>query len=159
MRTGFASDLAHLTPPDSTSTTTAGWPSGELLAAQRASGALIVVAASSEMPTAPAVRAALPLATALLSITPLRNLAKRRLARVKIAPRESPRERSWGHAHVQWADGTVREGWQRVGDASSFTAAVAARLADRPGRPGAYTPAVAFAPDLATDAGNHFTLD
>jgi len=159
VRTGFASDLAHLTPPDSTSTTTAGWPSGELLAAQRASGALIVVAASSEMPTAPAVRAALPLATALLSITPLRNLAKRWLARVKIAPRESPRERSWGHAHVQWADGTVREGWQRVGDASSFTAAVAARLADRPGRPGAYTPAVAFAPDLATDAGNHFTLD
>lgn len=163
VRTRFAGDLAHLTLPDGTSATTAGWPAGELIAAQRASGAAFVVAASSEIPIGPAVRAALPLASALLSITPVRNLAKRRLGRVTIKARKRPREHSWAHARVQWADDTVREGWLRVGDASSFTAAtavlVATRLADRTGPPGAYTPTAAFGPDLATDAGGHFILD
>jgi hypothetical protein len=33
---------------------------------------------------------------------------------LKACPR--PREHSWGHARVEWADGTVREGWLRLGD-------------------------------------------
>ncbi len=159
MHTRLAGDVAHLTLPDGTTATTAGWPSGELIAAQRASGAPFVISASSEMPTHPAVRVVLPVAVALLSSARLRALATRRLARVKIAPRERPRTHSWGHAQVHWADGSIREGWLRTGDASTFTATAAAliatRLAAGEGRPGAATPAAAFGADIATDAGGH----
>lgn len=120
-RTRLASDLTRLTLPDGTTATTSGWPSGELLAAQRASGAPFVVSATSELPTNPAIRMMLPVLTTLLSITPLRAFGKRRLAAVKIAPRARPREHSWGHARVLWPDGSTREGWLRTGDASTFT--------------------------------------
>ncbi len=163
VRTRLGSDRAHLTLPDGSRATTASVPSGDLIAAQRASGAPFVVAASSLAPTAPAARALLPLATMLLSIKPLRTLARRRLARLRTAPRQRPREHSWGHAHVQWADGTAREGWLRTGDAGTFTAAVAAEVAHRllkgEGRPGAHTPGALFGPALAEAVGGEFLID
>ena len=68
----------------------------------------------------------------------------------------------WGHAVVDWDDGTRREGWLRADDGMDFTAAVAAetatRLAYGMGRPGAFTPAMALGPDLATAAGGTFLL-
>jgi short subunit dehydrogenase-like uncharacterized protein len=156
-------DVAQLTLPDGTRVTTAGIPLGELVAAQRASGAPDVLAASSETPSSPAVRAVLPLATALLAVGPVRDFAKSRLARVKLKARERPRPHSWGHARVEWADGTTREGWLRVGDAQVFTGAVPAEIARRllagEGRPGAFTPAALFGPSLALACGGEYLLD
>jgi short subunit dehydrogenase-like uncharacterized protein len=156
-------DVTHLTLPDGARVTTASIPLGELVAAQRASGAPSVVAASSEMPSSPAARAVLPLAGVLLTVGPLRNLAKSRLARVKLKARARPRPYSWGHARVEWADGSTREGWLRVGDAQVFTGAVAAEIARRllegEGRPGAFTPAALFGPSLALACGGEYVID
>ncbi|HEY0935302.1 MAG TPA: hypothetical protein VGD91_16355 [Trebonia sp.] len=153
-------DVAHLTLPDGGEVTTASIPLGELVAAQRASGAPSVVAASSETPSSPAARALLPLATVLLNAGPVRNFAKGRLARVKLKARERPRPHSWGHARVEWADGTTAEGWLRVGEAQAFTGAVPAEVTRRllagAGRPGAFTPAALFGLALALACGGEY---
>jgi short subunit dehydrogenase-like uncharacterized protein len=158
----LSGDLAHLVLPDGAEVTTASMPLGELIAAQRASGAPEVVSASSEAPSAPVVRAILPLATALLQLAPVREFAKKRLARVQLKAHPRPREHSYGHAVVTWPDGTTREGWLRLGDAQAFTGAVPAeiarRLLDGQGRPGAYTPAALFGPALAESCGADYLL-
>jgi hypothetical protein len=163
VRARIGGDVAHLTLPDGSRVTSAGMPLGELIAAQRASGAPSVIAASSEVPSSPAVRAVLPLATALLTIAPVRAFAKRRLAGVKIKARERPREHSWGHARLEWADGTIREGWLRVGEAQAYTGAVPAEVARRllagEGRPGAYSPAALFGSSLAEACGGEYLID
>jgi len=158
----LAGDPAALTLPDGTKVTTASMPLGELIAAQRASGAPNVISASSEAPSSPVVRAVLPLATTLLAIGPVRAFARRRLAGVKLKARERPREYSYGHARLEWADGTVQEGWLRLGDAQTFTGAVPAEVAHRllngQGRPGAYTPAALFGPSLAESCGAEYLI-
>jgi short subunit dehydrogenase-like uncharacterized protein len=163
VRARIGGDAVRLTLPDGSQVTTASMPLGELMAAQRASGAPSAVAASSEAPSSPAIRAVLPLATALLAIGPVRAFAKRRLAGVKFKARERPREHSWGHARLEWADGTVREGWLRVGEAQAFTGAVPAEVARRllagEGKPGAYTPAALFGPSLAQACGGEYLID
>jgi short subunit dehydrogenase-like uncharacterized protein len=163
VRAKMGGDPTELTLPDGTQVTTASMPLGELIAAQRASGAPSVTSASSEAPASPAVRAVLPLATALLAIGPVREFGKRRLARVKVKARPRPREHSWGHARVEWADGTVREGWLRLGDAQAYTGAAPAEAARRllagEGRAGAYTPAALFGPSLALACGGEYLLD
>ncbi|WNM36139.1 saccharopine dehydrogenase NADP-binding domain-containing protein [Streptomyces sp. Li-HN-5-11] len=161
-RTRLGADVQHLTLPDGQKVTSAGAPSGELIAAQRASGAPNVTVTSALAPTGTAVRAILPLAGKLLSVPALRRFAVRRLAgiRLKAAPR--PRRHSWGHAVITWPDGTGREGWLRADDGMDYTvgaaAETAARLARGEGKPGAYTPAAALGPDLATAAGGTFIL-
>jgi len=156
-------DLAHLTLPDGARVTTASIPLGELVAAQRASGAPSVIAASSETPSSTPARVLLPLTTALLNVRLVREFAKGRLARVKLKARERPRPHSWGHARVEWADGTTDEGWLRVGDAQAFTGAVPAELARRllagEGRPGAFTPAALFGPSLALACGGEYIIE
>jgi len=160
VRAPIGADPESLTLPDGSRVTTAGMPLGELLAAQRASGADWVLSASSEAPSSPAVRAIMPLAGALLSIGAVRGFAQRRLARVQFRQQQRPREHSWGHARIEWADGTKREGWLRTGEAQAFTgavcAAVTARLAAGGGRPGAYTPAALFGTSLAETCGGAF---
>ena len=162
VRNRVGSSLTNITLPDGSHVTAASVPFGELVAAQRASGAPYVLSASSEIPTGPAVRAILPFAMALLHIKPLRTLAKRRLASLKISDRERPREYSWGHAYVQWPDGTDQQGWLRMGDAQAFTAMVAAKVAERliqgKGQSGAYTPGALFGPELAEAAGGTFLI-
>jgi short subunit dehydrogenase-like uncharacterized protein len=156
----FGGNPARLTLPDGTQVTTVGVPLGELLAAQRASGAPEVIAASSEVPSSPVFRAVMPVAGTLLSIGPVRSFAIRRMAQMKVPAREQPREHSWGHARVEWPDGTVAEGWLRVGEASAFTGAVPAEATSRllagEGRPGAYTPAALFGPALAEACGGEY---
>lgn len=156
----LAGDAQELTLPDGSGVTTVGMPLGELLAAQRASGAPSVLSASSEMPSSLMVRVLLPIAGALLAIGPLRDFAIRRLAAVKFPARPQPREHSWGHAWVRWADGEVREGWLRVGEAQSFTGAVPAEVARRllagEGKPGAHFPAALFGPSLAEACGGEY---
>jgi short subunit dehydrogenase-like uncharacterized protein len=156
----LAGEPVELTLPDGARVTTATMPLGELVAAQRASGAPSVISASAEAPSGAVVRAVLPLVTALLGISAVRAFARRRLAAVEFKARERPREHSWGHARLRWADGTVREGWLRVGDAQAFTGAVPAevarRLLDGEGRPGAYFPAGLFGSSLAESCGGAY---
>ncbi len=160
VRNGVGSSPVAITTPDGSSVTAGSVPFGELIAAQRASGAPYVLAASSEVPIGPAVRALLPLAIALSHIKPLRTLAKRRLANLKFSAQARPREYSWGHASIQWPDGTKQEGWLRIGDAQVFTVAVTAEVAVRllksEGRPGSYTPGALFGPELAEAVGGEF---
>jgi short subunit dehydrogenase-like uncharacterized protein len=162
VRARIAGDPASLTLPDGTKVATASMPLGELIAAQRASRAPNVVSASSEAPSSPAVRAVLPLATTLLAIAPVRAFARKRLAGVKLKSRERPREYSYGHARLEWPDGTTREGWLQLGDAQAFTGAVPAEITRRllagQGRPGAYTPAALFGPALAEACGASYLI-
>ena len=136
-------------------------PLGELLAAQRASGAPDVASASSEVPSGRLARVVLPVAANLLALAPVRRLAARRLAAVRLPERAAPRAHSWGHAEIVWDDGTTSEGWLRLGEAQATTDAVAAEVARRllhgRGRPGAFTPAALFGPTLATDLGGTWT--
>ncbi|WP_240929586.1 saccharopine dehydrogenase NADP-binding domain-containing protein [Streptomyces coryli] len=152
----------RLALPDGETARSAGGPSGELFAAQRVSGAPNVTATSVLVPAAPAVAAALSLLGKLLSVPALRRLAVRGMARISVKPAPRPRQHSWGHAVAQWSDGTRREGWLRAGEAMDFTvsaaAETAARLARGEGKPGAYTPAAALGPELATAAGGTFIL-
>lgn len=162
VRVRLGADPQHLTLPDGGTVDSAGVPFGELYAAHVASGAPSVTAASGLIPSSPVVRVVLPVLGALLSVPAVRRLAVRSLARVqgKAAPR--PREHTWGRAVVTWADGTEREGWLRAGEAMDFTAAVATetavRLARGEGKPGTFTPAALFGPDLAVAAGGTFVL-
>jgi short subunit dehydrogenase-like uncharacterized protein len=158
----LAGDPVTLTLPDGSNVTTSAMPLGELVAAQRASGAPNVISASSEIPASLAVRVILPVATTLLAIDPIRALARRRLAQLNLKPRERPRPHSWAHARLEWSDGTTREGWLRLGDAQAFTGAVPAevarRLLDGQGRPGANTPAALFGPSLAESCGAEYLI-
>jgi short subunit dehydrogenase-like uncharacterized protein len=162
VRTRLAADPREVTLPDGETVKSAGAPTGELLAAQRASGAPYVTATSGLMPTGRAVRAVLPLVGRLLSLPPLRRMAVRRLGAVQLKAAPRPRTHSWGHAVVTWPDGATREGWLRA-DAMDFTAGViaeaAVRLARGDGRRGAHTPAAALGPELAVAAGGTFLLD
>ncbi|MFG2675493.1 hypothetical protein [Streptomyces sp. NPDC048445] len=152
--------------PDGQTVKSASVPPGELLAAQRASGAPSVAVTSALAPGSFAVRAALPVLGTLMSVPALRRLATRRMAGMTAgaAPRTRPRPRQhcWGHAVITWTDGTRREGWLRAGDGTDYTADVAAETAMRLVRggaePGAYTPAGAFGPGLAVAAGGVFIL-
>ncbi|MEQ0559432.1 hypothetical protein ABJI51_10160 [Amycolatopsis sp. NEAU-NG30] len=148
--------------PDGETAKVAGIPSGELLAAQRASGTPDVTVFSGLAPTAPAVRAVLPLLGRLVSIPAVRRFTIRRLAAVRTKPAPRPRTHTWGHAVVTWPDGTRREGWLRADEAMDFTAAVVAetavRLARGEGKPGAHTPASALGADVAEAAGGTFLL-
>ena len=134
-------------------------PLGELVAAQRASGATSVDCASSEAPSG-RVRTALRLGSGLLAVGPVRRLAARRLAALRFPARPAPRAHSWGHAAVTWEDGTTSEGWLRLPEAQAATVAVAAevcrRLATGEGRPGAFTPVALFGSGLATSVGGTY---
>jgi short subunit dehydrogenase-like uncharacterized protein len=151
----------EITLPDGETATTMAMPTGELIAAHAVSGAPFVVAATSLAAIGPAARAALPVLRALVSIPPVRRFAIKRLGSVRIEAAPPPRANSWGHAVVEWPDGTTREGWLRTGPeyANDVVAEVAVRLARGEGKPGAYTPAALFGPDVALVGGANFILD
>jgi short subunit dehydrogenase-like uncharacterized protein len=160
-RAGGAAE--RLTTPDGDVITTASLGSGELFAAWRASGAPSVIGASSLVPANPAARAALPAIGGVLRLPGLAGFATRRLARITTASaKERPRRSSWGRARVEWPSGLVREGWLRTGEAMTFTVGavteVARRLAKGEGRPGAFTPAGLFGPEVALAAGAEFVI-
>jgi short subunit dehydrogenase-like uncharacterized protein len=157
--TRLGAGTRRITLPDGESVTSMPVPTGELLAAHAASGAPFVTATSSFASITPAIRAL----RGLLSIPGLRRIAINRLARTPVKAAPKPRSHSWGHAIVDWPDGTRREGWLRAGEGMDYTAhvvaEVSARLARGEGKPGAYTPAAAFGTDLATVGGATFILD
>ncbi len=153
----------RLTTPDGAVVSTASLPSGELLAAWRASQADDVVAASSVAPTGAVVRLVMPAVIFVCRIPGVTGFAASRLARVKLRAQDRPRPHSWGHARAEWSSGTVREGWLRAGDAHTFTAVATAEVAHRllrgEGRPGAYTPGALFGAQLAEAVGGAFLID
>lgn len=150
----------HLTTPTGDAVTTASLPTGDLLAAWRATGADSVISATSAIPSGPGVRAAFPALSLLLRSSTLRRFAIGRVARIPLHERERATEFSWGHVRAEWSDGTSRDGWLRLGDAQQVTEAataeVARRLLSQLGRPGAYTPGALFGSSLATDVGGAF---
>jgi hypothetical protein len=157
----LAGDLLRLRLPDGEEVTTVSVPFGDLVAAQRVTGAPDVIAGSSEAPSSSLVRAVIPVAAVLLRNGPVRRFAIRRLAAVRLAATARPRAHSWAHASARWSDGRVREGWLRLGDAQEFTGAVPAelvrRLLDGEGTPGATTPATLFGTGLAEACGGEFS--
>ena len=148
-----------LTTPDGDRVTTAAFPSGELLAAWRGSGAPDVLAASSEVPHG-LLAAAVPALGQLTRIGALRRVAVDRLGAMRLRARPAPRAHSWARARVTWRDGGVSEGWLRAGEGMEFTASAAATVAQHlaagDGRPGAFTPAALFGPGVAERAGASF---
>ena len=165
VRTRPVSSVTTLDLPDGSRVKTAGWSSGELEAARRASGAGNVVAASSMVPNSPVMGAILPAITALMSFKFAEDFATRRLAAVEIKPGTNENKESqfsWAHARVSWESGETREGWLQLGDAGEFTtkvfAEVALRLARGECQPGVYTPGALFGPQLAEFAGGQFLL-
>ncbi|HEX4224294.1 MAG TPA: hypothetical protein VHZ97_18130, partial [Pseudonocardiaceae bacterium] len=159
VKTRLGGDARQITLPDGETVTTVGMPSGELHAARTASRAPFVTATSS-FGSVPPMAGVL---SALMSIPALRRYLIARLARTPFESAPAPRQHSWGHAVVEWPDGTSREGWLRAGEGMDYTAAVVAEVASRlargEGKPGAYTPAAVFGPDLATVGGAEFILD
>ncbi|WBU38023.1 saccharopine dehydrogenase NADP-binding domain-containing protein [Homoserinibacter sp. YIM 151385] len=163
VRTGMGSHSERVPLPDGSHVSTGAWGSGDLITAQRVSRAREVIAASTEVPTAAAVRAFLPLARWLLSIGPLRRLAAGQLAKVRAAARPMPRSHTWGRARVEWADGSVRTAWLKAGDAFDFTAEIlsesAHRILDHRARAGAGTPVELLGLDLIDAAGGELSVD
>ena len=160
VRAAVAGAPLRLTTPDGDAVTTVSLPTGDLLAAWRASEADSVVSATAAIPSGVAIRLLFPVLSFVLRSSALRRWAIGRLARVPLPERERPRVSSWGHARADWPDGTAREVWLRIGDAQDFTEAAAAevtrRLLDDP-QPGAYTPVALFGEALATDLGAVFS--
>lgn len=161
VRARLASDPMRLTTPDGHAMTTVTGPSGELLAAWRASGAETVVVGSGLVPTNPVLAYVLPAIRALLRVPAVGRFAANRLAGVTVKASERTRP-SYAHARAEWATGEVREGWLRTGDGGDFTAAAAAEVAHRlqrgEGRPGAHTPGTLFGPQLAEAAGAEWVM-
>jgi short subunit dehydrogenase-like uncharacterized protein len=159
----FFGEFETLRLPDGSAVSTSSSPTGDLEAARRASGAAYAVAASSMAPTAPVLRALLPTVMGVLKIPAVRNLAKRRMAAIKMVAKVREKEFSWSHARVKWSSGITREGWLRTGDAMTFTIAtvveVTRRLVHQEGQPGVFTPGALFGADLAIQAGGQFFLD
>lgn len=159
----LGSGQRRITLPDGATVRSGALPTGELLVAQRASGAPSVTVTAAHAPTGPLARAALPLVGRLLSVPAVRRFAVRRMAGTSVKAAPPPRQHSWGHAVVTWPDGTRREGWLRAGDAMDFTASAVAetavRLAAGEGEPGASTPAALFGAELAVAAGGTLLLD
>lgn len=150
------------TLPDGTTVTSAAVPSGELFAAQRVSGAPEVDFTSALAPSHPAVRALLPLMSHLARRPAVRRRMVAALAGTRTKAAHRPRPHSWGHAVVEWPDGTQREAWLRTDDAMDFTASSVAAVVQALAGPdvptGAFTPAHAFGPQIALDAGAELLL-
>ncbi len=163
VRTRAGGAAERVTTPDGDVVTTASLGIGELYAAWQASGAPSVIGASSLAPANPAVRAALLAISGVLRVPGMAGFATRRLAGITTTTaKERPRRSSWGRARVEWPSGLVREGWLRTGEAMTFTVGaateVAQRLAKGEGRPGAFTPAGLFGPEVALAAGAEFVV-
>ncbi|MFD5224906.1 hypothetical protein ACFWHT_04710 [Microbacterium sp. NPDC058342] len=158
----IGSSSRSLTLPDGSTVMTGAWPSADLIAAHRVSGAPEIVAATTEVPTGRVARAALPMARAALRVRGLRRLATRGLATMRLRERPMTRADSWGHASAEWPDGQTQDAWLRAGDANDFTARVLAEAALRilhgHASPGAGTPIRLLGADLVETAGGEVYL-
>jgi len=161
VRASFGAAREALTLPDGSVVTSGAAPIGDVVAAQRASGAPDAIATSSEIPSGPVARVAVRAVSTLIENGSIRRFLTRRAAAMRTPAPKHRRTHSYAHARVTWPDGTVREGWFRCGDAMAFTVAataeVAARLATEAPLPGAHTPCEMFGPELALACGATLT--
>ena len=157
VRTRLGADHARIPLPNSPAREALSVPTGELEAARRASGAVDVLAYSSEVPSGPVVRAVLPAVSALLAARPIRAAAQRLASRLRLSPPVKSGDVSWAYALLEWADGSRRHAWLRTGEGYRFTAKVAAhtaaRISDGSAAAGAFTPGALFGTELALAAG------
>lgn len=155
----FGSDARRLELPDGSRVTTVGVPTGELVAAWRASGAASVVAATSEVPSGRGARALLPVAARVLARPRLRESVKRTAARFNFTPPARGGGTSWARAEAKWSDGSLEERWLQTDDGYAMTfrvaCEVALRLASGDRKPGAHTPGRLFGLSLADSVGAH----
>lgn len=158
----LGSNFTTTTLPDGTSVDSASVPSGELIAAQRLSGAPNVDFTSGLAPTAPLIRVMLPLMHRLAQLGPVRRALIKLMASAKTKSAPRPRPHSWGHASVTWPDGSVREGWLKADDAMEFTSAslraIVEAVIEGSAPHGAFTPAAALGSDIAVSAGAELLL-
>lgn len=163
VRASSADHPVQLTTPDGDVLGTGSGASGDLISAWRASDADSIIAASTAAPSNRLVRSLLPAMSAIFGLPGVGRIATSVIARIPLRAQGMARPSSWGHARVEWPDGTVREGWLRAGEGTEFTAAVAAEVTRRllrgEGRPGGHTPGALFGPELAEAAGGEFILD
>lgn len=156
----LGSNLRKHRLPDGTTVKSAAVPSGELFAARQASGAPMIDFTSALAPTSPLIRSTLPLMSRLLKLPSMRRMMIKSMAASKTKKAPRPRPYSWGHAVIEWSDGTTRESWLRADDAMDYTAdvmmVVVRALIAGTAPHGAYTPAAAFGPELAVQAGATF---
>jgi len=157
-------DFERIRLPDRRAVGTGSAPSGELEAAQRASGALYAVSTTSMVPSAAFLRATVPILLKVMKIPFVRRFSTRRIAAIEVkAATSTTPQISWSHARVEWSSGVMRQGWMRTGDAMVFTADVMARVAIRlingDGVPGAYTPGALFGPGLAIECSAEMIPD
>ncbi|MET4780503.1 hypothetical protein [Glaciihabitans sp. UYNi722] len=156
----LGSNLRKHELPDGTAITSAAVPSAELVAAHNASGAPNVEFTSGLAPTAPLLRAMLPLMSRLLTLPAMRRMMIRQMAASKTKAAPAARPHSWGHAVIEWAGGSRHEGWLRADDAMEYTSQVLSVVIDEfthgTAPRGAFTPAAAFGANIAVDAGATF---
>jgi short subunit dehydrogenase-like uncharacterized protein len=157
VRTRLGADHARIPLPNSPARDALAVPTGELEAARRASGALDVLAYSSEVPSGPVVRTVLPLVSALLAVRPIRGGVQRLVSRLRLSPPVKSGDVSWAYARLEWLDGSQAQAWLRTGEGYGFTAKVAAhtaaRITDGSVAAGAFTPGALFGAELARAAG------
>jgi short subunit dehydrogenase-like uncharacterized protein len=157
VRTRLGSDFVRIALPNGKGLNAIGVPTGEVEAAQRASGAGDIIAFSSEVPSGRIVRMLLPAVSALLAKNRIRNGLQGLIGRLRLTPPAKSGSDSWAYAQLEWADGSQREAWLHTGEGYRFTARVAARVATEllsgAHRTGAYTPAALFGAGLAREAG------
>jgi short subunit dehydrogenase-like uncharacterized protein len=164
VRTPLMGDFERVLLPDGRMIGTASAPSGELEAAQRASGASFAISTTSMAPSSALLRILLPPILSVMKIGFIRRFTTRRIAAIEPKPAiQTEPPVSWAHARVEWSTGTKRQGWLRTGDAMVFTADVMARVAIRlmqgDGTPGAYTPGALFGAELANECGGQIIVD
>ena len=152
--------MRSLKLPDGSHTTTGGVPTGELIAAWRASGAASVVAATSEVPSGRGHERSLRSPRGFCRdqrYGRASNVLSR--ASTSLRPRVSASWRPtewWG---LRWPGGSVEERWLQTDEGYAMTSRVACevalRLATGDRRPGAHTPGRLFGPSLAESVGAH----
>jgi short subunit dehydrogenase-like uncharacterized protein len=139
---------------------------GDLVSAQRASGADDVDAYTTEIPTNAVLRAALP----TVAKAAARFGAVRRMLEYGVTLTDSPGPGDDGddyvslsYAELEWADGETRAGWLQMGDGYAISGKVAADVvrAQLTGAvpAGAHTPAAVLGPQLAYQAGATLVID
>ena len=151
--------VIELTLPDQATTVKTGSaPQGDLMAAQRVSGAPNVVAASSAVPMSSLNYIVMPIMRGLVTFPAIKRLITRRVENMMFP--SSPFQHSYSHVKAEWADGSTKEVWLRLGDGTDFTnmacGEVTYRLASGDSKPGAYTPGALYGIDLALSAGAEF---
>ncbi|MER6358947.1 hypothetical protein ABT186_46030 [Streptomyces sp. NPDC001634] len=164
-KTRLGADVQHLTLPDGQKVKSAGAPSGELIAAQRASGAPNVTITSALAPPARPYERSF---RSPGSCSPSQHCAASpsaswpaSVSRRPPVPGSNPGDTpsSPGRTAPAEKDGYA---WLRADDGMDYTAGAAAetaaRLARGEGKPGAHTPAAALGPDLTTATGGTFIL-